>query len=193
MIFNRGYDMRKIIVGISGASGAPIAVELLKQLKKQEGIEVHIVYTKGAELTIAQETQIDIGEVCGLADVVYDNYNIGAAIASGSFKTDGMIVVPCSMKTLAGIVSGYSDNLLLRAADVVLKERRKLVLVPRECPFSNIHLKNMYEVSLAGAVVIPPMLSYYNNPKSVDDCTRHIVGKILDQFDLEGEKYHRWV
>jgi 4-hydroxy-3-polyprenylbenzoate decarboxylase len=193
MIFNRGYDMRKIIVGISGASGAPIAVELLKQLKKQEGIEVHIVYTKGAELTIAQETQIDIGEVCGLADVVYDNYNIGAAIASGSFKTDGMIVVPCSMKTLAGIVSGYSDNLLLRAADVVLKERRKLVLVPRECPFSNIHLKNMYEVSLAGAVVIPPMLSYYNNPESVDDCTRHIVGKILDQFDLEGEKYHRWV
>jgi 4-hydroxy-3-polyprenylbenzoate decarboxylase len=184
--------MRKIIVGISGASGAPIAVELLKQLKKQECIEVHLVCTKGAELTIAQETELDIGEVCGLAEVVYDNYNIGAAIASGSFKTDGMIVVPCSMKTLAGIVSGYSDNLLLRAADVVLKERRKLVLVPRECPLSNIHLRNMYEVSQAGAVIIPPMLSYYNNPKSVDDCTRHIVGKILDQFDLEGEEYHRW-
>jgi 4-hydroxy-3-polyprenylbenzoate decarboxylase len=96
------------------------------------------------------------------------------------------------MKTLAGIVTGYSDTLLLRAADVVLKERRKLVLVPRECPLSNIHLRNMYEVSQAGAVVMPPVLSYYNKPESVEDCTRHIVGKILDQFELEGDGYHRW-
>jgi 4-hydroxy-3-polyprenylbenzoate decarboxylase len=184
--------MKKIIVGISGASGAPIAVELLRQLKSHEDIEVHLVISGGAELTIHQETELSTDQVRALADVVYDNANIGAAIASGSFKTAGMIVVPCSMKTLAGIAGGYSENLLLRAADVVLKERRKLVLVPRECPLGVIHLRNMYEVSQSGAVIIPPVLSYYNKPESVQDCTRHIVGKILDQFDLEGEGYRRW-
>lgn len=184
--------MKKIIVGISGASGAPIAIEILKQLKDNPNVETHLVYSHGAELTIAQETELTIKQVIELADVVYDNFNIGAAIASGSFKTAGMIIVPCSMKTLAGIASGYSDNLLLRAADVMLKERRKLVLVPRECPISNIHLRNMNEVSMAGAVIVPPVLSYYNNPKTVDDCTRHIVGKILDQFDIVGEGFCRW-
>jgi 4-hydroxy-3-polyprenylbenzoate decarboxylase len=184
--------MKKIIVGISGASGAPVAVELLRQLKNREDIEVHLVVSRSAEITIHQETELNLGQVRELADVVYENSNIGAAIASGSFKTAGMIVAPCSMKTLAGIASGYSDNLLLRAADVVLKERRKLVLVPRECPLGVIHLRNMYEVSQAGAVIIPPVLSYYNKPGSVQDCTQHIVGKILDQFDLEGEGYRRW-
>lgn len=105
---------------------------------------------------------------------------------------DGMAVVPCSMKTLAGIHSGYSDNLLLRAADVTLKERRKLVLVTRECPLSNIHLRNMYEVSQAGAVILPPVLSYYNRPQSVEEMTRHIVGKILDQFEIEFNEFRRW-
>jgi 4-hydroxy-3-polyprenylbenzoate decarboxylase len=184
--------MKKIIVGISGASGAPLAVELLRQLKKQKDVEVHLVVSRGAQLTLAQETDLRLEQVYELADMVYDNGNLGASIASGSFRTDGMIVVPCSMKTLAGIVSGYSENLLLRAADVVLKERRKLVLVPRECPLSNIHLRNMYEASQAGAILLPPVLSYYNHPESVADCTRHIVGKILDQFDLEGEGYNRW-
>jgi 4-hydroxy-3-polyprenylbenzoate decarboxylase len=184
--------MKKIIVGISGASGAPLAVELLRQLKKQKDVEVHLVVSRGAQLTLAQETDLRLEQVYELADTVYDNGNLGASIASGSFRTDGMIVVPCSMKTLAGIVSGYSENLLLRAADVVLKERRKLVLVPRECPLSNIHLRNMYEASQAGAILLPPVLSYYNHPESVADCTRHIVGKILDQFDLEGEGYNRW-
>jgi 4-hydroxy-3-polyprenylbenzoate decarboxylase len=184
--------MKKIIVGISGASGAPLAVELLRQLKKQKDVEVHLVVSRGAQLTLAQETDLRLEQVYELADMVYDNGNLGASIASGSFRTDGMIVVPCSMKTLAGIVSGYSENLLLRAADVVLKERRKLVLVPRECPLSNIHLRNMYEASQAGAILLPPVLSYYNHPESVADCTRHIVGKILDQFDLEGEGYKRW-
>lgn len=103
-----------------------------------------------------------------------------------------MVVVPCSMKTLAGIVSGYSDNLLLRAADVTLKERRRLVLVTRECPFGTLHLRNMYEASQLGAVILPPVLSYYNNPGSIEDCTRHIAGKILDQFDLEPEGMKRW-
>lgn len=184
--------MKKIIIGISGASGAPIAIELLRQLKENPEIETHLVYSYGAELTLSQETALDTKQLRELADVAYDNHEIGAAIASGSFKTDGMIVVPCSMKTLAGIVTGYSDNLLLRAADVMLKERRKLVLVTRECPLSTIHLKNMYEASLAGAVILPPVLSYYSHPESAEDCTRHIVGKILDQFDIEGEGYRRW-
>lgn len=184
--------MKKIIIGISGASGAPIAIELLRQLKENPEIETHLVYSYGAELTLSQETALDTKQLRELADVAYDNHEIGAAIASGSFKTDGMIVVPCSMKTLAGIVTGYSDNLLLRAADVMLKERRKLVLVTRECPLSTIHLKNMYEASLAGAVILPPVLSYYSHPEAAEDCTRHIVGKILDQFDIEGEGYRRW-
>jgi 4-hydroxy-3-polyprenylbenzoate decarboxylase len=143
-------------------------------------------------MTIQQETDHTAEQVMALADAVYDNRDIGAAIASGSFRTMGMVVIPCSMKTAAGIVSGYSDNLLLRAADVTLKERRKLILVPRECPFGTIHLRNLYELSQMGAVVIPPMLSYYNHPTSVEDCTRHIVGKVMDQLDLDMEGFRRW-
>lgn len=183
---------KRIIVGISGASGIPIAVEVLKQLKNVPEIETHLIYTRGAEMTIPLETESSLGDIINLADVVHDNANIGAGPASGTFRTMGMIVVPCSMKTLAGIVSGYSDNLLLRAADVTLKERRKLVLVTRECPFGTIHLRNMYEASQLGAVILPPVLSYYNHPASLEDCTRHIAGKILDQFELEPEGMKRW-
>lgn len=143
-------------------------------------------------MTLSMETELKPEDMYALADVVHNNDNIGASIASGSFRTAGMIVVPCSMKTVAGIVSGYSDNLLLRAADVTLKERRKLVLVTREAPFGTLHLRNLYEASQLGAVILPPMLTYYNHPQTLEDCTRHIVGKILDQFDLEGEDYHRW-
>ena len=165
---------KRLVIGMSGASGAPLAVELLRQMKKQEAWD----------LTCKQIEE--------LATYVYDNHNIGATIASGSFRADGMIVIPCSMKTVAGIASGYSENLLLRAADVTIKEGRKLVLVPRECPLSQIHLRNMYELSRMGVVMIPPMLSYYNRPETVEECTRHIVGKVLDQFDIEGEEYRRW-
>jgi 4-hydroxy-3-polyprenylbenzoate decarboxylase len=184
----------KIIIGISGASGAPLAILLLKQLKKIGTVETHLVVTKGGVMTIEEECGCTARDVFALADVVYDNGNIGAAIASGTFKTSAMVVVPCSMKTVAGIVSGYSDNLLLRAADVTLKERRKLILVPRECPFGTIHLRNLYELSQMGAVVIPPMLSYYNHPKSVEDCSKHIVGKIMDQLGLptDPDYYKRW-
>jgi 4-hydroxy-3-polyprenylbenzoate decarboxylase len=143
-------------------------------------------------MTIRQETERTLEDVRALADVVYEKHDIGAAIASGSFKTIGMVIIPCSMKTVAGIVSGYSDNLLLRAADVVLKERRKLIVVPRECPLGTIHLRNLYELSQLGAVVIPPMLSYYNHPESVADCTRHIVGKVMDQLDIDMEGFCRW-
>lgn len=183
---------RRIIVGISGASGIPVAVEVLRQLKNMSDIETHLVYTESAERTITFETELSLMQIRGLADIVYDNSNIGAGPASGTFRTLGMVVVPCSMKTLAGIVSGYSDNLLLRAADVTLKERRRLVLVTRECPFGTLHLRNMYEASQLGAAILPPVLSYYNNPGSIEDCTRHIAGKILDQFDLEPEGMKRW-
>lgn len=183
---------KRLIVGISGASGIPIAVEVLRQLKKIPEIETHLIYSKGAEMTIPLETELSLEEICTLADVVHSNENIGAGPASGTFRTMGMIVVPCSMKTLAGIVSGYSDTLLLRSADVTLKERRKLVLVTRECPLGTIHLRNLYEASSLGAVILPPMLSYYNHPASLEDCTRHIAGKILDQFGLEPECMKRW-
>ena len=127
-----------------------------------------------------------------LADECHDIKNIGASIASGTYKTEGMIVVPCSMKTVAGIASGYSDNLLLRAADVTLKERRKLVLVARETPFNTIHLRNMLELSQMGAIILPPMLTFYNKPQSMDDMVNHIAGKILDVFDIEYQKLCRW-
>lgn len=181
----------RIIVGISGASGAPLAVMLLKALKETEN-ETHLVITRGGECTIAQETEMTVREVKALADVVHDIDNVGASLASGSYRTKGMVVVPCSMKTVAGIHSGYSDNLLLRAADVILKERRKLVLVARECPLSSIHLRNMYELSQMGAVILPPVLSYYNNPESVEEAGAHIVGKILDQFNIEYRGFRRW-
>ena len=180
---------KRLMIGISGASGAPIAVALLKALKETE-IETHLMITHGGELTLQQECGLQ--EISGLADVIYDNHEIGAGPASGSFQTMGMVVVPCSMKTVAGIHSGYSDNLLLRAADVTLKERRKLVLVTRECPLSTIHLRNVYELSQMGAVILPPMLTYYQKPKTMDDMTNHIVGKILDQFGMDTPKFHRW-
>jgi flavin prenyltransferase len=184
--------MKRIIVGISGASGAPIAVELLKHLKEIEEVETHLVYSTGAELTLHQETDCSLEQLQELADIVYENSNVGVAIASGSFQTQAMVIVPCSMKTVAGVASGYSDNLLLRAADVILKERRKLILVTRECPLSSIHLKNMLELSNLGAVILPPVLSYYNHPKTIQDATTHIVGKILDQLGYEMREYKRW-
>lgn len=181
----------RIVVGVSGASGVPLAASVLRQLRRL-GVETHLICSRAAEATIRQETDLTMAQFRQLADVVYDNDNIGAGPASGSFRTLGMIVVPCSMKTVAGIVSGYSDNLLLRAADVTLKERRKLVLAVRECPFSTIHLRNMYELSGMGAVILPAVLSFYNHPDSLQDCVDHLAGKILDQFGFEAEQYRRW-
>lgn len=181
---------KRLVIGMSGASGAPLTVELLHQLHdRHPEVETHLIVTRGAELTLSQETGISMAQLKSLAKFCHSNGNIGAAPASGSFRTMGMIVVPCSMKTVAGIVSGYSDNLLLRAADVALKERRKLVLVAREAPLSTVHLRNLYEVSCLGAVVLPPMLTYYNHPISLEDCTRHTVNRILSQFDLDEDSY----
>ena len=181
---------KRLVIGMSGASGAPLTVELLRQLHdRHPQVQTHLIVTHGAELALAQETDVSMAQLKSLASVCHANGNIGAAPASGSFRTMGMIVVPCSMKTVAGIVSGYSDNLLLRAADVVLKERRKLVLVAREAPLSTVHLRNLYEVSRLGAVVLPPMLTYYNHPASVEDCTRYTVNRILSQFDPDEDSY----
>lgn len=183
---------QRIVVGVSGASGMPLAIEVLRQLRACPEVETHLVLSRAAEITLREESQLTVEQLRQLADVCHDNSDIGAAPASGSFRTAGMVVVPCSMKTVAGIATGYSDSLLLRAADVTLKERRKLVLAVRECPFSTIHLRNMQELSSMGAVILPMVLSFYNHPDSLDDCVRHLAGKILDQFDLEGQGFRRW-
>lgn len=185
-------ETRRVVVGISGASGAPLAVELLRQLRTVPDIEVHVVCSRGGQLTLAQECGMTLEDLHTLCDKWYDNQDIGAAIASGSFRTLGMAVVPCSMKTLAGIVSGYSDSLLLRAADVVLKERRRLVLVPRECPLSTLHLRNLAAASELGAVVIPPVPAYYQHPKTIQDVNSRLAAKVLSQFDLEGISIPEW-
>lgn len=174
----------RLIVGISGASGAVLAVELLRRLNQMETVETHLIITEGAALTFRHETNFDLYDIKKLADVVYDVNEIDASIASGSFLTEGMVIVPCSMKTVAGIASGYAENLLLRAADVCIKESRKLVVVPREIPFSRIHLRNLKELADNGVVVLPPMLTFYNVPSTIQQQIDHIVGKILMQFNL---------
>jgi 4-hydroxy-3-polyprenylbenzoate decarboxylase len=183
---------KRLVVGISGASGAVLGIELLKAMREMDGWETHLVVSNGGQRTIAHETAFSLEQVAALADRFHPIEDVGALIASGTFKTAGMVVVPCSMKTVAGISSGYSDNLLLRAADVVIKERRRLVLVARESPLSLVHLRNLQSVAELGAVVLPPVLTYYNHPASIEDMSRHIVGKILDVFDLELPRFRRW-
>ncbi|MBE8955370.1 MAG: UbiX family flavin prenyltransferase [Quinella sp. 2Q5] len=177
----------KIIVGMTGASGVVIAVELLKRLRQIDSVETHLIITDGAQLTIRDETDFDVFEIRRLADFVYDVNQMDASIASGSFLVDGMIVVPCTVKTLAGIASGYCENLLLRAADVCLKEGRKLLLVPREMPFSRIHLRNMKELADCGAIIMPPVMTFYNTPRTLDAQINHVVNKILRLFNLPDE------
>ena len=177
----------RVIVGITGASGIVIAVELLKRLKKIENVETHLIITEGGFLTIRDETNFDIYDINHLADVVYNVNELDASIASGSFLVDGMVIVPCTMKTVAGIASGYCENLLLRAADVAIKESRKLILVPREMPFSRIHLRNMKELADLGVVIMPPVMTFYNQPATIEGQINHIVNKILLQLKLPTE------
>lgn len=182
---------KRIIIGVSGASGAGLAAGLLEALGEQEDIETHLVVTRGAELTMADE-EMPPARLQELADRVYDINDLGASISSGTYRTMGMVVIPCSVKTVAGINSGYSDNLLLRAADVTIKEQRKLVLVVRETPLSPIHLKNMLGLSQMGVVIMPAMMSFYNSILTAQDMKEHLIGKILDQFGLEHPGYKRW-
>ena len=184
--------VKKLVVGICGASGISLAIELLRQLHSIDNMETHLIYSQSSLLTLKQESTLSISELEALADKVYANDDYGAALASGSFLTMGMVVIPCSMKTLAGIVNGYCESLLLRAADVTLKEHRKLVVVPRECPFSTIHLRNLYELSKLGGVIIPPVPAYYNHPQNIDDINKHIVGKVFNQFNIENKLIKPW-
>jgi polyprenyl P-hydroxybenzoate/phenylacrylic acid decarboxylase-like protein len=183
---------KRLIVGITGASGAVLGVELLRALRLHPDWESHLVISEGGVRTITYETPYSVAEVAALATQTHPLDDIGASIASGSFKAEGMVVAPCSMKTLAAIAGGYAQNLLLRAADVTIKERRKLVLVARESPLSPIHLHNMNAVANCGAVILPPMLTFYNHPRDIGDMVRHIVGKILDVFDIEMAGFKRW-
>lgn len=190
---DKNEKRRRIIVGISGASGSPLAISCLQELKKHPEVEIHLVISKGGEMTLQEETEWSLEQLTKLADVTHDISNIGASIASGSFGADSMIIVPCSMKTVAGIANGYSDNLLLRAADVMIKEQRKIVMVVRESPLSAIHLKNLaYLATLQNIVIVPPMLTFYNHPVSIEDMVHHITCKVLDQLHITCEGYKRW-
>lgn len=181
----------RIVVGISGASGVVMGYALLKALR-EAAVETHLVVTEAAERTLACETSLKAEVLKGLADAFYDPRDMAARIASGSFVTDGMIVVPCSMKTLAGIVSGYADNLLLRAADVCLKEGRKLVLVPRETPLSLVHLRNLKAAAEAGCAIVPPMLTFYGGAGTIEKQIDHIIGKIFLRFGLSYKNGTSW-
>ena len=185
-------NKKRLVVGISGASGAILGIEVLKLLKDNPEWESHLVMSKGGEMTIDDETGYTLEEVIALADKAYDIKNIGESIASGTFKAEGMVIVPCSMKTIAGIACGYSDNLLLRAADVTIKEGRKLVLAAREAPLSTIHLRNMLTLAEAGAIIIPPMVTYYSKPLTLEEMNRQIAGRILDKFGIEISGFKRW-
>ncbi|EDU4940905.1 UbiX family flavin prenyltransferase [Salmonella enterica subsp. arizonae] len=182
----------RLIVGMTGATGAPLGVVLLQALRTIPNVETHLVMSKWAKTTIELETPYTSMEVAALADYCHSPADQAATISSGSFRTDGMIIIPCSMKTLAGIRSGYAEGLVGRAADVVLKEGRKLVLVPREMPLSTIHLENMLTLSHMGVAIVPPMPAFYNLPQTVDDIIQHIVARVLDQFGLEHTCARRW-
>jgi 4-hydroxy-3-polyprenylbenzoate decarboxylase len=175
----------RLIVGITGATGAPFGVRLLELLRDLPDVETHLVMSRWARTTIELETPYTARQVATLADVHHGSGDQAASISSGSFRTDGMIIAPCSMKTLAGIRTGYAEGLVGRAADVVLKERRKLVLVPRETPLSEIHLDNMLALTRMGAVMVPPMPAFYNHPKCVGDIIDHVAMRVLDQFGIE--------
>src|SRR2546422_4727343 len=181
----------RIIVGITGATGTIFGVRAL-QVLKDSGVETHLVISKWGMRTLLHETAYTIDYVKSLAACVYGDSDQGAAISSGSFVTDGMMVAPCSMRTLAAIAQGQGDNLIHRAADVVLKERRKLLLMVREAPLNDIHLENMLKLSRMGVVILPPVPAFYHHPQTIDDLVNHIVMRILDQFEIHLDVANRW-
>ena len=181
---------RRLIVGISGATGIVYGIRLLDALREAK-VESHLVVTKAADLTRSYETNLSSHELRDLADVVYPIGDVGAAIASGSFKTMGMIVAPCSVKTMSELANGITNNLLTRAGDVVLKERRRLVLLVRESPLTAIHIRNMLALTEAGAIIAPPVPAFYARPRTLDDMVRHTIGRALDLFDIDSD-IPRW-
>lgn len=184
--------MKKLIVGMSGATGVIYGIRLLEVLRTIDGVETHLVMSAYAKLNIEIETTYTPAQVESLADIVHGHRDQAASVSSGSFKTDGMVIAPCSMKTLSAIVNSYADSLISRAADVVLKERRRLVLMTRESPLHTGHCKLLYEASQLGAVIAPPMPAFYSRPQTLDDLVNHSVGRILDLFDLDPGLVKRW-
>jgi polyprenyl P-hydroxybenzoate/phenylacrylic acid decarboxylase-like protein len=183
---------RRLVVGVSGSSSPQLAVAFLRLVRDHTDLETHLVLSPGARRSIELELGVDPREVERLGDVVHDPRDLAAAVSSGSFRTLGMAVIPCSMRTLGAIAAGISDNLLTRAADVTLKERRPLVLVARETPLSLIHIRNMETVTLAGATVLPPVMAFYHRPGSIDDLLAQVAGKTLDQFGIHTDAFARW-
>lgn len=186
-------EKKRIIVGATGASGIPILIKCLELIKEEQEYESYLIMSDSAKVTLEHETDVSVEAVEQLADQVLDVRSIGAGPASGSFQTEGMLIVPCSMKTIAGIHCGYADNLILRAADVTIKEQRTLVLAARETPLSAIHLRNLQELSMVpGVRIIPPMMTFYHLPESIDDMVYHTASKLLEPFGIETKKYRRW-
>ncbi len=178
-------------MGVTGASGTVIALHVLRALRAQ-GAEIHLIVSEAALQVLREETELQPEDLCALADAVYQNGNVAAPVASGSFVTEGMIVVPCSMKTLSGIANAYDEDLIVRAADVCLKERRKVVLVPRETPLSPAHLRNMLRACSDGCVILPPVLSFYSGSLTLEAQLEHLTGKILMQFGMVHEGFLPW-
>lgn len=183
--------MRRLIVGMSGASGAIFGVRLLELLHGTD-VETHLVMSKWAQQTLEHETGRSAREVRALASVCHEPGNMGASISSGSFITEGMVIAPCSMRTVAAIAHGTGEQLLHRAADVILKERRRLVLVARESPLSEIHLENMLKLARMGVTILPPVPGFYNHPQTIDDLVNHVVTRVLDQFSIDSDLAKRW-
>jgi flavin prenyltransferase len=184
--------MRRLIIGMSGATGAIFGIRILEVLSRVKDMETHLVLTRAAKMTIQVETPHSVKDVERLAGVVHDINNIGASISSGSFRTEGMVIVPCSMKSMGGIAHSVGGDLLVRAADVVLKERKKLVLVARETPLHLGHLETMAALTRMGAIIFPPVPAFYHRPKTLDDVINQTVTRILDQFGIEVTLFERW-
>jgi 4-hydroxy-3-polyprenylbenzoate decarboxylase len=183
--------MRRLIIGMTGSTGAILGIRMLEALKHAD-VETHLIISKWAQRTIEHETRHTVEQVRAMATVVHSQGDMGASISSGSFLTEGMVVIPCSVRTLGSIANGYGEHLVHRAADVILKERRKLVLVVRETPLSEVHLENMLKLARMGVVMLPPMPAFYNHPKTVEDVIDHIVMRVLDQFGIEAPFAKRW-
>lgn len=183
---------KHLVVGITGSSAPQLAITFLNEVRQLPEVEVHLIVSRGAEKSIELETGLTRPQVEALADFVYPPEDMTAAVSSGSFPVDGMVIVPCSMNALASVAAGITGDLIARAADVTLKERRRLVLVTRETPLSLIHIRNMETVTLAGATVLPPVPAFYHKPETIEDLLRHTAGKILDQFGIPHNAFKRW-
>jgi 4-hydroxy-3-polyprenylbenzoate decarboxylase len=181
----------RFIVAMTGATGSIYGVRLLEELKKNQ-VETHLIMTRWAGRVLAAETGYTIQDLAKYVSCIYDSDDLGAAISSGSYKNDGMVIIPCSMKTLSSIANGYADNLVARSADVTIKEKRKLILVPRETPLSPIHLENMLKLSKINVTILPPMPAFYHRPQTIDDLVNHLVSRVLDQLGIDNSLFERW-